>query len=75
MEQNILTETTGPNRNKLYIVVVIIVFSCLAGVVIFMAQTGFITIPMAILMLIGLVGIYVGLGILFAVHFMVRKLD
>ena len=70
-----MADTTGSNRNNLYIAGVIVLFSCLAGVIVFLARSGVISMPLAILMLIGLVGIYFGLGILIAVHLMVRKLD
>ena len=70
-----MADTTASNRKNLIIAAVIVLFSCLVGLVIFLARAGIISGPLAILMLIGLVGIYVGLGILIAVHLMVRKLE
>ena len=70
-----MADSTDSNKKLFLIAAVVILFTCLAGAVVFLAHAGVITIPLAILMLIGLVGIYFGLGILVAVHFMVRKLN
>lgn len=64
------------NSKKLFIVAAIIItFSSLAVLVVFLARAGIITIAMALLLLIGLVGVYFGLGILIGVHLMLRNLE
>ena len=70
-----MADTTDSNKKLLLVATVIIVFTCLAGLIVSLARAGIISISLAILMLIGLVGIYFGLGILVAVHLMVRKLE
>jgi hypothetical protein len=62
-------------KTKLLILsAVVFTFSGLAVLVVFLARSGVITVPAAILMLIALVGIYFGFGILIAAHLMVRRL-
>lgn len=57
------------------IAAIIVLFSGLAGMIIYLARTRIITIEMAILMLIGLLGIYIGFGILIFAYRLVRKLE
>ena len=50
-------------------------FASLVGTIIFLAKAEIIGYEMALLMLVALVGIYVGFGILIAVYRLVGKLD
>jgi len=50
-------------------------FAGLAGTIIFLAATKTISFQVAMLMLVALVGMYIGFGILIAVYRLVNKLD
>ena len=50
-------------------------FACLVGVIIFLSETKIISFEMAILMLVALLGMYVGFGILIAVYRLIGKLE
>ena len=50
-------------------------FIGLAGTIIFLAAAKIISLGVAILMLVALVGIYVGFGILIAVYRLISKLE
>jgi hypothetical protein len=50
-------------------------FTGLAGTIIFLAAAEIISLGVAILMLVALVGMYVGFGILIAVYRLISKLD
>jgi len=50
-------------------------FIGLAGAIIFLLDAKIITLGMAILMIVALVGIYVGSGILIAVYRLISKLE
>ena len=49
--------------------------TCLVGTIIFLSAAKIISFEMAILMLVALLGIYVGVGILIAVYRLVDKLE
>ncbi len=50
-------------------------FIGLAGTIIFLSEAKIITFGMAILMLVALVGMYVGFGVLIAVYRLISKLE
>jgi len=50
-------------------------FTGLAGTIIFLSAAKIISLGMAILMLVALVGMYVGFGILIAVYRLISKLE
>jgi hypothetical protein len=50
-------------------------FIALAGTIIFLSAAEIISLGMAILMLVALVGMYIGFGILIAVYRLIGKLD
>ncbi len=50
-------------------------FTGLAGTIIFLSQAKIISLGVAILMLVALVGMYVGFGILIAVYRLISKLE
>lgn len=50
-------------------------FTGLAGIIIFLSAAKIISLGMAILMLVALVGMYVGFGILIAVYRLISKLE
>jgi hypothetical protein len=54
---------------------VVVSFAGLAGAVIVLSQTESISVEMAKLMLVALVGLYVGFGVLIAVYRLIAKLD
>jgi len=54
---------------------VVIVFSVLIGTIIYLARSGIISIEMALLMMVGLLGIYIGFGILILAYRLVQKLE
>jgi protein-S-isoprenylcysteine O-methyltransferase Ste14 len=61
---------------KLFIIAAVMSSFILLGImIVFLARSAIITVTLAILMLVGLIGIYVGFGILIAAHVMVRNLD
>lgn len=65
-----------PKNKTLKVVVGIAVsFTVLAGTIIFLLQAGKISLEVAMLMLVGLLGMYLGFGILIAVYRLVGKLQ
>jgi xanthosine utilization system XapX-like protein len=50
-------------------------FTGLVGTIIFLSEAKIISFPMAILMVVALLGMYVGFGILIAVYRLIAKLD
>ena len=50
-------------------------FTGLVGVIIFLSEAKIISFEMAMLMLVALLGMYVGFGVLIAVYRLVGKLD
>lgn len=50
-------------------------FAALAGAVVVLSRTQSISVEMATLMLVALVGLYVGFGVLIAVYRLISKLD
>ncbi len=50
-------------------------FTGLAGTIIFLSEAKIISLGVAILMLVALVGMYVGFGILIAVYRLISKLE
>ena len=63
-------------HKKLLIVVgAVTLFSCLVAGVFFLVRSGGVTPQVGLLMLISLLGLYVGFGILIAVYRLVLKLE
>jgi hypothetical protein len=50
-------------------------FAGLVGVIIFLSKAKIITVEMAMLMLVALLGMYLGFGILIAVYRLISKLE
>jgi hypothetical protein len=66
----------GPRNRTLKVVAGIVVsFTGLAGTIILLAAMEIIRVGMAMLMLVALVGMYVGFGILIALYRLIDKLD
>lgn len=63
------------NRTLKIIAAIVASFAVFAGSIIFLSVTKIITFELAKLMLVALVGLYVGFGILIAVYRLVDKLD
>ena len=65
-----------PNiRTRWVVVGFVALFFALVGAIVFFRMTGVISVEMGLLMLVTLVGMYVGFGILIAVYRLVRKLE
>ena len=65
-----------PKKRTLKVVAGIVVsFAGLAGTIIYLLEANIITFAMAMLMLVALVGMYVGFGILIAVYRLISKLE
>ena len=65
-----------PGHRTLKVVVGIVVsFTGLAGTIIFLSAAEIISLAMTMLMLVALVGMYVGFGILIAVYRLINKLE
>ncbi len=63
------------NRTLKVVAGIVVSFIGLAGTIIFLAATQIISFTMAMLMLVALVGMYVGFGILIAVYRLISKLE
>ena len=50
-------------------------FTGLVGVIIFLLEAKIIIFEMAMLMFVALVGLYLGIGVLIAIHRLIAKLD
>lgn len=64
-------------RNRTLIVVagIVVSFTGLAGTIILLSVTKIISFAMAMLMLVALLGMYIGFGILIAVYRLIGKLE
>ena len=63
------------NRTRKAVVGIAASFIGLAGTIIFLSEMKIISFEMAKLMLVGLVGLYVGFGVLIAVYRLIAKLE
>ena len=63
------------NRTLITVAGVVVSFSGLAGTIIFLMEAKIISFAVAMLMLVALLGMYVGFGILIAVYLLISKLD
>ena len=50
-------------------------FVGLAGTIVFLSMTNLVSVEMAMLMLVALVGLYIGFGVLVAVYRLISKLE
>ncbi len=73
-KENKNTDQT-PRLKLIILAVVMFSFTALSVLIVYLGRSGVITVSAAILMLVALVGIYFGLGILIAVHLMIKKLE
>jgi len=65
-----------PRKRTLIVVAgIVISFTGLAGTIIFLSVAKIISLGVAILMLVALLGMYVGFGILIAVYRLIAKLE
>ena len=63
------------NRTLITVAGIVVSFAGLAGTIIFLLETKVIGFAVAMLMLVALLGMYVGFGILIAVYRLISKLD
>ena len=63
------------NRTLKVVASIVVSFTGLAGTIIFLSAAKIISLGVAILMLVALVGMYVGFGILIAVYRLISKLE
>jgi len=63
------------NRALKVVAGIVISFTTLAGTIIFLSAAEIISLGVAILMLVALVGMYVGFGILIAAYRLISKLE
>ena len=63
------------NRTLKVVAGIAVSFIGLAGTIIFLSQAKIISLGMAILMLVALLGMYLGFGILIAVYRLIGKLE
>jgi len=63
------------NRTLITVAGIVGSFAVLAGTIIFLLETKVIGFAVAMLMLVALLGMYVGFGILIAVYRLINKLD
>ena len=63
------------NRTLKVVAGIVISFAALVGTIMFLAAAKTISLGVAMLMLVALVGIYVGFGILIAVYRLINKLE
>jgi hypothetical protein len=63
------------NRTLKIVAGIVISFAGLAGTIIFLSAAKIISLGVAILMLVALVGMYVGFGILIAAYRLISKLE
>jgi len=63
------------NRALKVVAGIVLSFAGLAGTIIFLSAAKIISLGVAILMLVALVGMYVGFGILIAVYRLISKLE
>ena len=63
------------NRTLIIAAGIVVSFTGLAGTIIFLLVAKIISFAMAMLMLVALVGMYIGFGILIAVYRLIGKLD
>jgi xanthosine utilization system XapX-like protein len=63
------------NRTLKVVAGIVISFTALAGTIIFLSAAKIISLAMTMLMLVALVGMYVGFGILIAVYRLISKLE
>jgi hypothetical protein len=63
------------NRTLITVAGIVGSFAVLAGTIIFLLETKVIGFAVAMLMLVALLGMYVGFGILIAVYRLISKLD
>ncbi len=63
------------NRTLKVVAGIVISFAGLAGTIIFLSAAKIISFQMAMLMLVALLGMYIGFGILIAVYRLISKLE
>ena len=63
------------NRTLKVVAGIAVSLTCLVGTIIFLWEARIISFGMAVLMLVALLGLYVGFGILIAVYRLVSKLE
>lgn len=63
------------NRTLIVVAGIVVSFIGLAGTIIFLWGTKVISFEMAMLMLVALLGMYIGFGILIAVYRLIAKLE
>lgn len=63
------------NRTLKAVAGIVVSFTGLVGTIILLSETKIISFEMALLMIVALLGIYVGFGILIAIYRLIDKLD
>jgi len=62
------------NRTLIIVAAIVVSFTGLAGTIIILSEAKIISFPMAMLMLVALLGMYIGFGVLIAVYRLIGKL-
>jgi len=62
------------NRTLIVVAAIVVSFTGLAGTIIILSEAKIISFPMAMLMLVALLGMYIGFGVLIAVYRLIGKL-
>jgi len=63
------------NRTLIVVASIVVSFTGLVGTIILLSETNIISFEVAMLMLVALLGMYIGFGILIAVYRLVDKLE
>ena len=63
------------NRTLKVVAGIVVSFTSLVGTIIFLSEVKIISFEMAMLMLVALLGMYIGFGILIAVYRLIGKLE
>jgi len=62
------------NRTLIVVAAIVVSFTGLAGTIIILSEAKIISFPMAMLMLVALLGMYIGFGVLITVYRLIGKL-
>ena len=63
------------NRTLIVVAAIVVSFTGLVGTIVFLLESKIISFEMAMLMLVGLLGMYIGFGILIAIYRLIGKLE
>ena len=63
------------NRTLIVVAAIVVSFTGLVGTIVFLLESKIISFEMAMLMIVALLGMYIGFGFLIAVYRLIGKLD